>query len=122
MSRHVLVLGLVILLVAGWVVTVRATSQLLPQGDLIAQVTSPTNDYRLCFYRNCAGGTTGKCAFVGVATNCKTGAARQFYFNYTEEDIAVSWTGPSTVRINAGPVLDVAKGVWDCRWPVPRPQ
>jgi len=123
MSRHhVLVLGLVVLLMAGWVVTVRATSQLLPYGDLVAQFNSPTNDYRLCFYRNCAGGTTGRYVVIGVATNSKTGSTRQFYFNYTGEDVAVVWIGPSTVRVNAAAVVDVANGMWDCRRPASRPQ
>jgi hypothetical protein len=123
MSRHhVLVLGLVVLLAAGWVAVVRCTAGLLPYGDLIARVNSPSGDYQLCFYRNCAGGTTGKCVVVGVAVNSKTGSARQFYFNYSDDDVVVSWTGPSTVTVNSAAVVDVATGMWDCRRPGVRPQ
>ena len=122
LRHHVLVLGLVVLLAVGWVAAVRSTVCLLPYGDLIAQVSSPSSEYRLSFYRNCAGGTTGRCVVVGVAVNSKTGSTRQFYFNYSEEDVEVSWTGPSTVAINSAAVVDVVNGVWDCRRPMVKPQ
>jgi hypothetical protein len=120
--NHILVLGLVVLLAVGWAAAVRLTAGLLPYGDLIVRVDSPSGDYQVCFYRNCAGGTTGKCAVVGIAVSRKTGLSRQFYFNYSDDDVVVSWTGPSTVTVNSAAVVDVATGVWDCRRPVVRPQ
>ncbi len=83
----------------------------LPEGELIGESISPSNEYRVKTYL-CRGSATVANAIRGELI--VNGNIKNIYWGYREEEAIVEWADDDTVIIN-GNSIDLPNGVYDWR-------
>lgn len=86
----------------------------LPEGEFLAEETSPDGKYTLKAYVANGGATTSYAIRGELIFNEKNDKSKNIYWNYREEAADIFWKDNDTVVIN-GHALDVPNDTFDFR-------
>ncbi|UJF16614.1 DUF5412 domain-containing protein [Jeotgalibaca sp. MA1X17-3] len=86
----------------------------LPEGELIADVSSPKETYTIKAYLTNGGATTSYAIRGELHFNDSNKKAKNIYWNNREEEVEIEWMDDDTVRIN-GIELEVEDEKFDFR-------
>ena len=107
-------LGVILTLLFGVYWWFGVSMSTLPNGELIAEVSSPDGEYSIKAYRINGGATTSFWIRGELNFNRTKRRPRNIYWNYREDHAAIEWSDTDTVIIN-GHQLNVLKDNYDYR-------